>query len=213
MFVHWIIGANDHRQESPQRAPPCTDSQLLNQQFNSTTYVYKPPPLTSKPKPTLPKSHIFSAPSTPSKSLKSLSCGDATAHSQLYFPLSRHLPSWRISPILSTRPALLTNTIQIWYKYSSNTTQIQIHCSTPHERSPYDCPVLLQLPAASSAFYPKITHRQPLLIPTCDPYLWPPLYLNLLLLSQIQIQKQCWLSPPLSEVTNADLRKIYILTS
>ena len=82
------------------------------------------------------------------------------------------LLSSEISPILFiyTPPALHTNAIQVWKKYSSNATQIQIlvlsiqiqyleiqlkYCNrNPNTKlapralscSPYDCPALLQLP-------------------------------------------------------------------
>ena len=85
----------------------------------------------------------------------------------------------RVSPIFPTRSALHTNTVQVEF---TNTAQIQpkYKYNTAHEPSPA-LPMIAQFsrnyPRRPTAFYPKITHRQPLLIPTSAPFLWRRLYL------------------------------------
>ena len=103
------------------------------------------------------------------------------ANLQLYFLLSRHLSLLRVSPIFPTRSALHTNTVRVEF---TNTAQIQqkYKYNTAHEPSPA-LPMIAQFsrnyPRRPTAFYPKITHRQPLLIPTSAPFLWSRHYLIL----------------------------------
>ena len=98
-----------------------------------------------------------------------------------------------------TRPALHTNTIQMWNKYISDAAQIHKY-NTAHEPTlllSLWLPVLPQLPRVRELFtqklpteWPTVSHRQdnPLLRPTCDPYLWRPLYLKLWCQIQIHLQ-------------------------
>ena len=115
------------------------------------------------------------------------------ANLQLYFLLSRHLSLLRVSPIFPTRSALHTNTVRVEF---TNTAKIQpkYKYNTAHEPSPA-LPMIAQFsrnyPRRPTAFYPKITHRQPLLIPTSAPFLWSRLYLMPLCQTQIwQMQIQ-----------------------
>ena len=116
------------------------------------------------------------------------------ANLQLYFLLSRHLslspegfpniPHAPSSPHKYSRREVhkystYTNTVQVEF---TNTAHIQpkYKYNTAHEPSPA-LPMIAQFsrnyPRRPTAFYPKITHRQPLLIPTSAPFLWRRLYL------------------------------------
>ena len=110
-------------------------------------------------------------------------------------PISSYIsPSHDIFPHAPSSP----------YKYYTNVEQIHFWCSTntqiqycPRAHSPA-LPMIARSPAITQsqrAFYPKITHRlvghrqdNPLLRPTCDPYLWRPLYLKLWCQIQIHLQ-------------------------
>ena len=79
------------------------------------------------------------------------------ANLQLYFLLSRHLSLLRVSPIFPTRSALHTNTVRVGF---TNTAQIPAEIQIQYSSralpcSPYDCPVLPQLPKKTHCFLPK----------------------------------------------------------
>ena len=102
--------------------------------------------------------------------------------------------SWGF-PQYSPRAQLSTQ-IQCEYIEFTNTAKIQqkYKYNTAHEPSPA-LPVIAQFsrnyPRRPTAFYPKITHRQPLLISTSAPFLWSRLYLMPLCQTQIwQMQIQ-----------------------
>ena len=112
---------------------------------------------------------------------KTFNSDDATAHFQLYFPLARHL-SPRAQLSIQIRYKCGTNTFLMQHKYTNT-----ILPTSPLSCSPYDCPFSRNYPESES-FLPKNYPQTRFLRPTCDPYLWRPLYLKLWCQIQIHLQ-------------------------